>query len=211
MSRTGTRPRIPQDAYGTPWEAFEPLIPYLPKAPIWEPACGDGRLVRWIRESGRVAFGSDTHPTNPDPANPAPISGIETGDFLKYRKAPGHAFAIVTNPPYKLAFPFVRQALHLASETFMLLRLGFLASAERKAFFQQNPVTALFVLSKRPAFVCAAKCRKCGLKWSQRLEAVRPRLHRECGGSIAYVTTDMADYAWFYWGARLAHVGITHL
>lgn len=60
---------------------------------------------------------------------------------------------IVTNPPYSLAYEFTRRAVAHSEETFLLLRLNFLASKKRKDWFQRNEPSALFVLSVRPSFV----------------------------------------------------------
>src|SRR5262249_60310482 len=52
-------------------------------------------------------------------------------DFLMESKAPDGCEAIVTNPPYKLAEPFIEHALDLCPRVIMLLRLAFLESERR--------------------------------------------------------------------------------
>ncbi len=128
--------RNAHDFYATPEEAFKPLLRILPSGMVqfWEPACGDGRLIRWLTESGRLAGGSD----------------LNTGvDFLKDETR--RAF-IITNPPFSLAFEFAQHAVAHAPEVMLLLRLNFLASMKRRAWFLANEPSALFVLSKRPDF-----------------------------------------------------------
>lgn len=125
------------DFYPTPLSAFEPLIPHLPKdALIWEPACGDGRLIRWMRKANLQADGTDIH------------AGLQF-DFL-------HDFTrrecIVTNPPFSLAQEFVEHAIEFADEVFMLLRLNFLGSQKRRDWWRECEPSALFVLSDRPDF-----------------------------------------------------------
>jgi hypothetical protein len=130
--------RQPQDRYPTPLESFLPLLPYIPDdGPIWEPAAGDFRLVKAMREYELDAAGTD-------------VVVPDGQDFLEDHT---QRFCIVTNPPYSLAFEFCQHAVEQAKHTFLLLRLNFLASAKRKAWFTQHEPGALFVLSKRPSFV----------------------------------------------------------
>lgn len=130
--------RIEGDFYATPESAFKPVIPFLFKLPqpILDPAEGDGRLVRWMRESGIMAFGRDIS------------SG--GGDFLKSVAVAEKT--IVTNPPFSLALEFCQHALQLSDNVAMLLRLNFLAGIKRRAWWRENPPNAICVLSKRPSF-----------------------------------------------------------
>ena len=128
--------RIAQDNYPTPLTAFEPLIPFLPAdGPVWEPACGDGRLISAMRQYGIDADGNDI------------VNGY---DFLKDGT---RRFSIVTNPPFSLAFEFAQWAVGHAVHVFLLLRLNFLASGKRREWFSTHEPNALFVLCKRPSFV----------------------------------------------------------
>jgi hypothetical protein len=128
--------RQPQDRYLTPLTSFQPLLPFIPDdGPVWEPAAGDFRLVKKMREYELDADGTDIVP--------------DGQDFLQDRTP---RFCIVTNPPYSLAFEFCQHSVEQAKHTFLLLRLNCLASAKRKAWFCQHE-PALFVLSKRPSFV----------------------------------------------------------
>lgn len=128
--------REDQDLYSTPDYAFKPILSFLPKrVNFWEPARGDGRLITWLNESGRVAGGDD----------------LSNGyDFLKDRST--RSF-IITNPPFSLAREFVAHSREVADETMMLLRLNFLGAQYRKAWWKENEPDAIFVLSKRPSFV----------------------------------------------------------
>ena len=64
---------------------------------IWEPACGDGAMVREIRAAGLNCFGTDliqrTDGTDPD---------LWISDFFAEPICPRGAKAIITNPPYHL-------------------------------------------------------------------------------------------------------------
>ena len=63
---------------------------------------------------------------------------------------------IIGNPPFSLAKEFVEKSLDLLNENgvlIFLLRTAFLESKKRFEFWQSNPVTGLYVLSKRPSFL----------------------------------------------------------
>jgi hypothetical protein len=105
---------------------------------VWECACGDGAISKLL-----------------------PLSTISTDlfdrgfgeigiDFLTERRQVNN---IVTNPPYKLAQQFVEHALECADrKVAMLLKLNFLESIKRYRFFQQTPLRAVYVFSKRLSF-----------------------------------------------------------
>ncbi len=114
-----------QDHYPTPLSAFEPLIPYLPKGgQIWEPACGDRRLISAMRQAGLQADGNDI------------VHGYD------YLQDTTEQFCVVTNPPYSLAFEFAQHAVNHAEHVFLLLRLNFLESNARAAWFQAHEPSA---------------------------------------------------------------------
>jgi hypothetical protein len=71
-------------------------------------------------------------------------------DYLKWK--PPHAFQVaITNPPFKLAVPFIAKARTEAPLVAMLLRLAFAETQERQQFHRENP-SDIYVLSKRPGF-----------------------------------------------------------
>ena len=135
--------RHKHDLYSTPEHAFKPLIPYIKRlgVHVHEPACGDGRLLKWMSDEGIVCSGDDI------------INGY---NFLKDETSWG-IHAIVTNPPFSLALEFCDHAISKSLNVFMLLRLNFLASQNRKEWFLKNEPSSLFVLSKRPSFKCGGK------------------------------------------------------
>lgn len=130
--------RIAADFYPTPLAAFKPLLPYLimHREPVWEPCCGDGRLVKSMQDSGIAANGAD-------------IRDIPSYDFLRDTRRHKR---IVTNPPFSLAKEFCDHAIKHSDSTIMLLRLNFLGSKKRKEWWKANEPDAIFVLSKRPDF-----------------------------------------------------------
>ena len=129
--------RKESDFYPTPPEAFRPLLPFIVKLnlPVWEPACGDGRLISMMRHAGIKVGGDDL---------------IKGYDFLE-DATPRHC--IVTNPPFSLALEFCDHALPVSSHTFLLLRLNFLGAVSRRAWWQDHEPDAIFVLSNRPRFI----------------------------------------------------------
>lgn len=128
--------RNPRDFYATPRESFRVLLPFicnLPQ-PIWEPACGDNRLVEMMNGVGKFAMGND----------------LERGyDFLQDTE---RRTTIVTNPPFSIAQEFCDHAIKHADHVVMLLRLNFLGSQKRAAWWRANGPSAIFVLSHRPDF-----------------------------------------------------------
>lgn len=197
MSATGRgTTRDPRDNYATPRPAFAPLLGILPRdkaLQFWEPACGDRRLITMLYESGRVAGGTDLE-----------ADGV---DFLTDET---QREFIITNPPFTLAFEFCKHGVKVAPEVLFLLRLNFLASRTRAAWFKENEPGALFVLSDRPGFVMSCTCKVCRHNWILPIESVRPLTCEACGSkALSISTTDSCDYAWFYWGWR--YHGIRHL
>lgn len=128
--------REPYDFYATPHESYKCLEPFIPRdGAIWEPACGDRRIIDWLRHLlGVESDGGD----------------IQQGyDFLKDLDIHN---CILTNPPYSLAFEFCQHAVKHSRQVFLLLRLNFLASKKRREWFKAHEPSALIVLSERPSF-----------------------------------------------------------
>lgn len=72
-------------------------------------------------------------------------------DYLTYQP-PRMVDLIVTNPPFSLALEFLQKSLRESVTVCYLLRLNFLGSQKRKAFWQANRPSHVLVLSKRPCF-----------------------------------------------------------
>lgn len=86
--------REKEDFYPTPPEPTRALISAEGKrlrdfSCIWEPAAGDGAMVRELKSSGLDVYASDIIDRG---------CGAEIRDFYDYVKAP--AQAVITNPPY---------------------------------------------------------------------------------------------------------------
>jgi hypothetical protein len=157
--------------YRTPIEATRALIAIegdrIPNR-VWEPACGDGAISDALLASKRDVFSSDI-------VDRGYFSAQQ--DFLTaedYGLVP-HT-AIVTNPPFSLGQEFVDKAFSFPSIHYcaLLLRLAFLESQKRKAWFQANPPARVHVSSRR-----------------------LPMMHRQ--GWEGNKSTSAVPYAWFVW------------
>lgn len=132
------------DAYFSPPEAALSLLhiesQHLPER-IWEPAAGDGAIVRPFLNAGFTVIASDLVDYG--------LEGCRTGlDYLK-AKAIAEPHGIVTNPPYKLAMKFAEKALHETFYLALLLRTNFLESTARLPFFREHQPARIWVSSRR--------------------------------------------------------------
>lgn len=137
--------REKDDFYATPPEATRALLSVETfDGPILEPSCGDGAICRELQSAGYDVLASDL----------VDRGYGQTGlDFLM----PGYPLSapnVVGNPPFKLAVPFVRKSLEIASrKSAWLLKLAFLEGRERAAFFAEAPLARVWVFSNRLPFV----------------------------------------------------------
>lgn len=160
MSATGRgAERRAYDDYQTPeWVIDQALarIPLPATGWVLEPCAGEGRIIRALdrRQTYTNVMGIDINPK---------YSGVLTRDFLvwAYFDYPrqinelGWPSLIISNPPYRIAQSVVEAALQVGGPNtmvMMLLRLGFLESKKRRDWWQEHPIDALYVLSKRPKF-----------------------------------------------------------
>ena len=132
------------DAYFTPPEAVASLLhiekSYLPSF-LWEPAAGDGAIVRPLQEAGYLVVASDI-------ANYG-LKGCRTGvDYLN-AKLPAGVEGVVTNPPYKLAVRFAHKAMREVPYLALLLRTNFLESTNRLPFFRQHEPARIWISARR--------------------------------------------------------------
>ncbi len=133
-----------RDYYGTPAHAYQLLDPLLPRdVCFWEPACGDGRIITWLRSTGRSADGGDIEPQHVE------FSAI---NFLHDET---RREFIITNPPFSAGIEFVDHAVQVSPEVLMLLPLNFAGSKRRHHWFRAHPPAAQFILSERPDFTGA--------------------------------------------------------
>ncbi|HEY1935300.1 MAG TPA: hypothetical protein VGG99_25115 [Acetobacteraceae bacterium] len=139
------------DFFPTPGWATHALIGNEPfDGRIWEPACGDGAMVRVLRDTGCLVDATDLFDRGYGQ------SGI---DFLTSSRIVEN---IVTNPPYNSAEGFVQAGLAQSTKKLaLLLRLAFLEGANRqRTIFAKTPPTRVWVFSERITFYPAGAVQK---------------------------------------------------
>lgn len=145
--------RRKDDFYPTPQRGIDALLQVESFAgDIWEPACGDGAISKVLEAHGYRVASTDLVDRG---------YGEPRIDFLMETK--GRGPNIITNPPFKLAVPFVRKSLDLTTgKVAMLLKIAFLEGVERSKLFASTPLARVLVFSQRLAFVPGAGARKLG-------------------------------------------------
>lgn len=114
------------ESYQTPPEALMALMGVEPiPSVIWEPAAGDGNLVKVLRSLGRTVHASDIQDT----------PGADwVADFLASSSVTvpnPWPEAVMTNPPFSRAEKFVERGLQVADDVYLLLRVNFLEGGQR--------------------------------------------------------------------------------
>ena len=129
------------DFYPTPPEVTMALCEWMKERgmrmqSVWEPACGDGRMVRMLEQYFDQVVGTD----------------IQQGtDFLTAEKPDGIEW-IITNPPFSLAEQFIRKAAECNVPFAMLLKSQYWHSARRKKLFDEIRPSHILPLTWRPDF-----------------------------------------------------------
>ena len=145
-AQSGRAPLVERrdDFYATPPEAVHALLKVEKfSGTIWEPACGDGAIVKVLRESGHRVYATDLV----DRGCPNSENRI---DFLLEGRPSNYITAIVTNPPYALAGAFVAHAIHLGiPKIAMLLRLAFLEGVGRSAILDSGWLARVYPFRNR--------------------------------------------------------------
>lgn len=130
--------RRPLDFYPTPPEVTAALLNHiaLPEgATIWDPAAGEGAILRVAAAYGYKTIGTD----------------ILTGqDFLEQDARP--CDMIITNPPFYMAAAFIKKAWALNIPFAFLLRSQYWHAASRLELFTACPPNMVLPLTWRPQF-----------------------------------------------------------
>lgn len=140
-----TRPvRVGLDAFHTPEDVATACVATLGDlrdVRVWEPHAGGGAFVRALARTGALVVASDL-----DPAAGWPVSDFLADDATE-------AEFVVGNPPFNDAEAHVRHAIARARYGVgFLLRLAFLESMKRRAFWAEHRAAEVYVLSRRPSF-----------------------------------------------------------
>lgn len=123
----------PRDRCYTPAYALDPLLPYLPQGTIWEPAAGEGHLVRALNAQGRTVHASEI---------------VRGENFFEFKSPPAGAVAQVTNPPFSSKYHWIEHSYALGLPWALLLPLETLGAWSAQKWFRQYGVEVL-LLNKR--------------------------------------------------------------
>lgn len=149
---SGSRGRLKEavdDFYPTPPSMTEQLLRY--EAPfhgvVWEPAAGQGHMVKVLRDSGVEVYASDFKDYG------FPLDGVFDFRLAHPMLLSCRVEHIVTNPPYSISDEFVSHALDVVpngGRVAMLVRLQFLESVGRyERFFSHRPPARIHIFVKR--------------------------------------------------------------
>ena len=139
--------REQNDYYATEPKAVELLLKLEPFSHnIWECACGEGHLVKQMRQMGYNVLASDIVNRG---ANDITLDFLTEG-------AKEVGYDIITNPPYKYATEFCYKAIDLVDEghkVAMFLKVQFLEGKARRALFEKYPPKHVYISSSRLQYV----------------------------------------------------------
>lgn len=144
-----------------------------------EPCAGDGAIIRAVMNAGLPR--PPEHWTAVEIRAPAvrkleelsktfrrrDILNVYPGDFfLMHRRDAGRTrFNVaMTNPPFSKAMQFILACMEICEHVLFLLRLNFLASAERAEFMQKTRPD-IYVLPNRPPFAQGGKTDSIEYAW----------------------------------------------
>ena len=133
----------PSDDFQTDPEALDSLVPWLyMRRTIWEPAAGNGNLVRSLAGKGFRVIASDIKGL-PVKIGNVNVTNIDRPfDFLTdgLPVAPPAPLTIITNPPYSLKNEFLARCYELRVAFALLLPLTVFDSAFRRSLFRRHGV-----------------------------------------------------------------------
>lgn len=133
--------RAASDFYPTPPEVTLALLNWLglrKGARIWEPACGEGHMVRVMEAKGYSVRATD----------------IQTGtDFLAEMLPVDDIDCIITNPPFSLADNFIERCALYNRPFALLLKSQYWHAKKRLHLFQKYQPDYILPLTWRPDFL----------------------------------------------------------
>lgn len=141
-----SEPHDSLDYFPTPPWATRAFLAVLSQAAdlsakdCWEPACGQGHMVRPLSECFQRVFASDVHP----------YGFGQALDFLFPFEGPRFDW-IITNPPFRLGLQFAHVAIERAQDgVALLVRTSFLEGGERwRSLFWRRPPTLVMQYAER--------------------------------------------------------------
>ena len=137
--------RPENDFYPTPppvTRALLRVVPFVPPLTILEPACGDGAMSEVLKSTGLEVISSDL-----DDHGYGDI-GV---DFLDSTRTTSGPLAIVTNPPFKLAYEFIDHAINnfKADHLCLLMKLVALEGISRSKLMHDTKLSRVYVFRNR--------------------------------------------------------------
>lgn len=137
--------RDPLDFYTEPEWTSERLFQQVKfPGPIYDPACGLGRIVKAAREAEYQCEGSDL-------MRRSKFCDFEA-DFLSRPIGSWCPGTIICNPPFKYAQAFVKRALQVAEyEVAMLLPAKWRSSDKRSRWLETTPLWMVLDITPRPS------------------------------------------------------------
>ena len=139
--------RDPNDWYVEPYECSIALFNLEEfSGPVWDPACGLGRIVKSAKMANLDAFGSDII----NRSNHCEFQKC----FLEF-KADRKFSNIVSNPPFGIAEKFVQRAIELVpsgGKVAMLLPIVWLSGfSSKRDWLPKSPLLRFYPISPRPS------------------------------------------------------------
>lgn len=147
------------DFYATPLESVYSFLDQYdgirPDDSILEPSAGNGNIIKALRNRGYNNHIDAVELREKERINLIGCADrVIISDFLTDTEL-GKYDVIIGNPPYSLALEFIDKSLSLLrpdGRLIFLLRTNFLESGKRFQWWQDNTLSGLFVLHKRPSF-----------------------------------------------------------
>ncbi len=164
--------RDPHDWYVEPHECSLALFDLETfEGPVWDPACGIGRIVESARNAGIEAHGTDL--VNRNEYCEQALNFLTNTTTKPFNN-------IVSNPPFGLAEKFVRRSLEITpngGKVAMILPMVWLSGfSQKRDWLPSSPLKKYYSISPRPSMPPGAVI-KAGVK----------------------VGNGTKDFAWFVW------------
>lgn len=165
--------RREHDFYATPeWctRALFEHLPMLQERPVLDPCAGDGAILKVAQTYGVATHGIELRDVPmPEGATTwwAGRDALEVAPSTPRAQYWAGPLNLVTNPPYSLAQEFIEAWRERVRFSAWLLRLNFLGSQKRAAWFRQRPPARVLILPRRPSFTGGAtdSCEYAWMVW----------------------------------------------
>ena len=160
MSSTNRgRRRNDYDLYYTPIDVVENLLKHIDLSnygnKVLEPSAGKGNICNVVKSLYPDKYLTSIEVREEETQNLLQCSDkVIISDYIQMDIQDRYDI-IIGNPPYSSAMEFVNKSLQVLNDNgvlILLLRTAFLESKARYSFWQSNPLSKLYVLSRRPSF-----------------------------------------------------------